>query len=493
MRLSNVKQSGEGFLDLLVSASLGLQSELLAKSISQETAVNQQMPVVQIDENADGQVSNSQQQSVDAILQNLVASVASTQSKTIASVENAVQTPITDTVINAISGNSSHAENIKNVISDVKSQQVQADQAVNSEDSIITQSQTVQTNNPAPKNEAVISDGEDVQIAKENPSVTKNIQHNRPDAVQTQNPSVIPLDSEIKEEVSNVSENVQSKSIHSSKNVDSSQRPVITDDFFNQLKESRKSDNNPLGWLLKSAGNNVSVIQQTHSIGSEFSMSARQESSQAMINQQNIIAGMQDIDTEKKSESSFSKMMETTNGTEAMMGKNTQQVQRETVVKVAETTSTQNPQRPEMEKMVLDQVIREIRLKKSNGQNDIYLHLNPPELGSLRVRIVQSPEGIVSQIQASTEHVRNLLQSNLPVLMDGLKQAGVNMDNVSITSGFDLGTNTKDGSFTASQNQNQESQQQRNNSGYYSVMSAIEVGAASADQYNHSSGFNWFA
>jgi len=83
---------------------------------------------------------------------------------------------------------------------------------------------------------------------------------------------------------------------------------------------------------------------------------------------------------------------------------------------------------------VIDQVVREAVLRRLPDRNDLVVRLNPPELGAVRLRIVQDAQGITSHIQASTEQVRGLLQAHVPMLVDALADAGVRLGAVSVTS-----------------------------------------------------------
>jgi len=60
--------------------------------------------------------------------------------------------------------------------------------------------------------------------------------------------------------------------------------------------------------------------------------------------------------------------------------------------------------------------------------------LHPPELGSLSVRVMQDAQGLTSQIQATSENVRSLLQAHLPLLVDALSNVGVRLNSVTVTS-----------------------------------------------------------
>lgn len=122
-------------------------------------------------------------------------------------------------------------------------------------------------------------------------------------------------------------------------------------------------------------------------------------------------------------------------------------------------------QMPDMHlhRQVIDQVVKEIRLHRLPERSDLVVKLNPPELGTLRVHITQDANGIYSQIQASNEQVKNLLQAHLPMLTNALADVGLRMDSVSVTSDAAFSTFLQS---PAHENGQQEWQGQRNRSAY---------------------------
>ena len=97
----------------------------------------------------------------------------------------------------------------------------------------------------------------------------------------------------------------------------------------------------------------------------------------------------------------------------------------------AQSTDTPNT---ETRIRIIDQVVQEIRLRQFQGQTDITIKLNPAELGALRLHISQTANGLTSLIHASSDNVKGLLQANLPALTQALSDAGVKMDQVTVTS-----------------------------------------------------------
>ena len=116
-----------------------------------------------------------------------------------------------------------------------------------------------------------------------------------------------------------------------------------------------------------------------------------------------------------------------------------------------------NASEDQQAKVIIDSVVREVKLHKSLGKDDLVVKLNPPELGSLSVRITQDASGLSSQISAGNDTVRGLLQAHLPTLMDAFSGAGVKMQSVSITFDSSFGAlaqDTAQGNMQGSMNSN---------------------------------------
>lgn len=93
---------------------------------------------------------------------------------------------------------------------------------------------------------------------------------------------------------------------------------------------------------------------------------------------------------------------------------------------------------PDLHVQVIDQVVREVKLSRIDGHSNIVVKLNPPDLGSMRLQITQDAAGITTHIQAASSQVRGLLEAHMPLLMDSLAKAGVQMDAVSVSVGTSL-------------------------------------------------------
>jgi len=114
-----------------------------------------------------------------------------------------------------------------------------------------------------------------------------------------------------------------------------------------------------------------------------------------------------------------------------------QQVSQSTTVKGTDAVQTPDVQ---VRQQVIDQIVREVTLQRSEGRSDLVVKLNPPELGTLRIHVAQEGQAMVSRIEASSDQVRGLLEAHLPTLVGALNNAGLRVDSVSVTTGssFDM-------------------------------------------------------
>ena len=157
----------------------------------------------------------------------------------------------------------------------------------------------------------------------------------------------------------------------------------------------------------------------------------------------------------------------------------------------AHTASTATEQHMQ----IIDQIVQQAKLNNYDGGSDLVVKLSPPELGNLKLQIVQDASGITSHIQASSENVRGLLQAHLPALMDALSNAGIKMDAVSVS----VSTDSSAGSFAQTMQQGQaqsDSGQSRQNYAYergISNTSAVSDVVYSSQQIASQVGFSWLA
>ena len=156
--------------------------------------------------------------------------------------------------------------------------------------------------------------------------------------------------------------------------------------------------------------------------------------------------------------------------------------------------ASENAQRPDanLATRIIDQVVRQVKLRKFADGSDLVVRLNPPDLGAMRVQIIQDAQGITSHISASSEQVRGLLQAHLPALVEALSSAGLRMDSVSVST---------DQSFSGSMNNtahggshNSAGQQHRYNGSAQTSANPMMANAnIGAFQTNSQVGYSWLA
>jgi len=146
----------------------------------------------------------------------------------------------------------------------------------------------------------------------------------------------------------------------------------------------------------------------------------------------------------------------------------------------------------ELHQRVIDQVVRDVTLSRSNGTNDIVVRLSPPELGSLRLQITQDATGVTSQIQANNSQVRSLLQANLPMLVDALSNAGVRMDSITVAPEASFGAMMQNSS-QGSANQQAGDQKRRFGGGTGMMVGALSAAGAAAAANVDNAGYSWLA
>jgi flagellar hook-length control protein FliK len=100
---------------------------------------------------------------------------------------------------------------------------------------------------------------------------------------------------------------------------------------------------------------------------------------------------------------------------------------------VGPTGQVADTPRPDHVRMI-DQVVGQVKLVKQGERREITVRLTPPELGTLHIQVAREGNVLTSHIQASTEQVRGLLQAHVQTLVDGLADAGLRMQSVSISS-----------------------------------------------------------
>jgi len=93
--------------------------------------------------------------------------------------------------------------------------------------------------------------------------------------------------------------------------------------------------------------------------------------------------------------------------------------------------------RPEVSQIItqLAEGVRGHIVKDGNGQTMVRLQLQPEHLGELTIRLTYKDGNISTQIQAATEHAKQIIENSLPQLRDTLASFQLNLQNVSVSVG----------------------------------------------------------
>jgi|GEM_PF-4274184 len=165
-----------------------------------------------------------------------------------------------------------------------------------------------------------------------------------------------------------------------------------------------------------------------------------------------------------------------------------------TTTPVEKTERTISSQSAEIPKRIIDQVVREVSLTKTSDRNDLVVKLTPPSLGTLRLQVTQDASGMTTQIVASSQQVKDLLNQHMPTLITAMNDAGIKMDSLTITTDnkFESGTFADSKSFSQAPGQFNGSKRQNQSQQQYGTGTPI-LTASGLVQTNESAAFTWYA
>lgn len=96
-----------------------------------------------------------------------------------------------------------------------------------------------------------------------------------------------------------------------------------------------------------------------------------------------------------------------------------------------------------MEKQVVSQVFVRLFSGARQGSGSMTVNIHPPELGSVRVRILSDQGRLSVQLQPQNAQVAGMLERNLPMLQQSLADQGVDIDDLRVS--VDPGSQEKSG------------------------------------------------
>jgi flagellar hook-length control protein FliK len=78
------------------------------------------------------------------------------------------------------------------------------------------------------------------------------------------------------------------------------------------------------------------------------------------------------------------------------------------------------------------------------GDREVRLLLNPPELGTLDVRVVDSPNGLRVVLEATTAEARQLIEQQLPLLRSALESRDLRVERLSVEQSIEASSEDQD-------------------------------------------------
>jgi hypothetical protein len=87
---------------------------------------------------------------------------------------------------------------------------------------------------------------------------------------------------------------------------------------------------------------------------------------------------------------------------------------------------------------VTGQLIHAVRVNWENGRTEARLHLEPPDLGAVRIQMVMDHSALSLKFHAGSEATRSLLEASLHELRDQLSQQGISVGQMSVGVALDL-------------------------------------------------------
>ena len=94
---------------------------------------------------------------------------------------------------------------------------------------------------------------------------------------------------------------------------------------------------------------------------------------------------------------------------------------------------------PAIGESVVQQIAGQVVLHKAGDTSTLTVHLNPPELGTIKLNVTSESGVLTTEIQSQNASVRSLLEVHIPALRDALSNAGIEVSAFNVSAGGDFG------------------------------------------------------
>jgi flagellar hook-length control protein FliK len=109
------------------------------------------------------------------------------------------------------------------------------------------------------------------------------------------------------------------------------------------------------------------------------------------------------------------------------------------VVKAVEASKPILPEnllaRGATEAKIINQITDKMNIRTNGSQNEVHVKLDPPSLGTVRMKIITSGESVRTVIVAENHAVKQVIENNFNQLRDAMGEQGLKLDSFSVTVG----------------------------------------------------------
>lgn len=96
-------------------------------------------------------------------------------------------------------------------------------------------------------------------------------------------------------------------------------------------------------------------------------------------------------------------------------------------------TETASLHAPDQARMV-DQVVKAIDLSQRQGTTDLTVRLDPPELGTLHIKVSMTAGQLSAEVRAADSRIHQMIAVNQAEIHEALRQAGVRLEQITVPS-----------------------------------------------------------
>jgi len=110
-----------------------------------------------------------------------------------------------------------------------------------------------------------------------------------------------------------------------------------------------------------------------------------------------------------------------------------------TAVKAVEASKPILPEnllaRGATEAKIINQIANKMTVRTTGGQSEVHIRLDPPSLGTVKMKIITSGDSVRAMIVAENHAVKQVIETNFSQLRDAMGEQGLKLDSFTVTVG----------------------------------------------------------